>query len=37
MQEKGKSLKPILDYLPEKRHFDFSGYRPVMLERRIAV
>jgi chemotaxis methyl-accepting protein methylase len=28
-------LKPILDYLMEMRGFDFSGYRPAMLERRI--
>ncbi|MEI6154960.1 MAG: protein-glutamate O-methyltransferase CheR [Deltaproteobacteria bacterium] len=31
-----KTLKPILDYLLEKRGFDFSGYHPAMLERRIA-
>ena len=30
-----KALKPVLDYLLEKRGFDFSGYRPAMLERRI--
>lgn len=30
-----KTLKPILDYLLEKRGFDFSGYHPAMLERRI--
>lgn len=33
MQE--SSLKPILDYLMEKRGFDFSGYHPAMLARRI--
>ncbi|MBA4397374.1 MAG: chemotaxis protein CheR [Syntrophus sp. (in: bacteria)] len=31
-----KTLKPILDYLLEKRGFDFSGYHHAMLERRIA-
>lgn len=36
MQETGRGLKPILDYLLEKRGFDFSGYRPAMLERRIS-
>jgi chemotaxis protein methyltransferase CheR len=30
-----KTLKSILDYLHKKRGFDFSGYRPSMLERRI--
>jgi len=34
-QETGRGLKPILDYLMEKRGFDFSGYHPAMLERRI--
>ncbi|PKL38233.1 MAG: chemotaxis protein CheR [Candidatus Riflebacteria bacterium HGW-Riflebacteria-1] len=29
-------LLPILDYLMEKRGFDFSGYRAAMLERRIS-
>ena len=29
-------LLPILDYLMEKRGFDFSGYRGAMLERRIS-
>jgi len=28
-------MKPILAYLMEKRGFDFSGYHPSMLERRI--
>jgi len=36
LQETGNGLKPILDYLLEKRGFDFSGYRPPMLARRIA-
>lgn len=31
-----KSLKPILDYLFEKRGFNFSGYHTNMLERRLA-
>ncbi len=35
MQETGKALKPILDYLLEKRGFDFSGYHHPMLGRRI--
>lgn len=35
MQKTDKGLKPILDYLMEKRGFDFSGYHPAMLERRI--
>jgi len=35
MQETGKDLRPILGYLLEKRGFDFSGYHPAMLERRI--
>jgi len=35
MQEKVKGLQPILDYLLEERGFDFSGYHPAMLERRI--
>ncbi len=30
-----KSIEQVLSYLTEKRGFDFSGYRPVMLERRI--
>jgi chemotaxis protein methyltransferase CheR len=34
-QETGGGLKPILDYLMKKRGFDFSGYHPAMLERRI--
>jgi chemotaxis methyl-accepting protein methylase len=34
-QGNGKGLKPILDYLLEERGFDFSGYRPAMLARRI--
>ena len=34
-QEQVRVLKPILDYLMEKRGFDFSGYRPAMLARRI--
>ncbi len=29
-------LKRILDYLKAKRGFDFSGYRPSMIERRIS-
>ncbi len=28
-------LKPIIDYLLERRGFDFSGYHPAMLTRRI--
>jgi len=36
MQETDKGLKAILDYLLEKRGFDFSGYYPAMLERRIS-
>jgi hypothetical protein len=35
MPETGRNLKPILDYLLEKRGFDFSGYYPAMLARRI--
>ena len=35
-QETGGGLKPILDYLMKKRGFDFSGYHPAMLERRIS-
>jgi chemotaxis methyl-accepting protein methylase len=35
MKEMNKDLKLIIDYLLEKRGFDFSGYRPDMLERRI--
>lgn len=35
MQKTDKALSPILDYLFEKRGFDFSGYHPDMLERRI--
>jgi chemotaxis protein methyltransferase CheR len=34
-QETHGELKPILDYLMEKRGFDFSGYHSPMLERRI--
>jgi chemotaxis methyl-accepting protein methylase len=34
-QETDGGLKLILDYLLEKRGFDFSGYHPAMLERRI--
>jgi len=30
-----KELEKILDYLRGKRSFDFSGYRPPMLERRV--
>jgi len=30
-----KAIKPILDHLNKERSFDFSGYRPPMLERRI--
>ena len=30
-----KTLKPILNHLNKERGFDFSGYRPSMLERRI--
>ena len=30
-----KDLEKILDYLKRKRGFDFSGYRPPMLERRV--
>lgn len=36
MQETDKGLRPILDCLLEKRGFDFSGYHPAMLERRIS-
>lgn len=35
MQEINSGLTPILDYLMEKRGFDFSGYHPAMLARRI--
>ncbi len=35
MAETGRRLAPILDYLMEKRGFDFSGCHPAMLERRI--
>jgi chemotaxis methyl-accepting protein methylase len=35
IQKTGKGLKPILDHLFKKRGFDFSGYHPAMLERRI--
>jgi len=35
MQEMNSRLKSILDFLMEKREFDFSGYHPAMLERRI--
>jgi chemotaxis methyl-accepting protein methylase len=34
-QEQVRELEPILDFLMEKRGFDFSGYRPAMLARRI--
>lgn len=34
-QEQNQEMEPILDYLMEKRGFDFSGYRPAMLARRI--
>jgi chemotaxis protein methyltransferase CheR len=34
--ETDNDLKPILDYLLAKRGFDFSGYHPPMLGRRIA-
>lgn len=34
-QETGRRLKPILDYLMDKRGFDFSGYHQPMIERRI--
>ncbi len=33
--EMDKELKSILDYLNKERSFDFSGYRPSMLERRM--
>jgi chemotaxis methyl-accepting protein methylase len=35
MQENGKGLTPILQLLMATRGFDFSGYHPAMLERRI--
>lgn len=35
-RELGNNIKPILDYLQEKRGFDFSGYHQPMLGRRIA-
>ena len=35
IEEKYGGLKPILDYVMGKRGFDFSGYHPAMLERRI--
>jgi chemotaxis methyl-accepting protein methylase len=35
MREINGGLKPITDYLMEKRGFDFSGYNPSMLARRI--
>jgi len=35
MPKTDKGLTPILDYLLEKRGFDFSGYHPAMLARRI--
>ena len=35
MQKTDGGLAPILDYLLEKRGFDFSGYHPAMLARRI--
>jgi len=34
-QEMSDKIKPVLDYLMEKRGFDFSGYHPSMLARRI--
>ncbi|MCK8602835.1 CheR family methyltransferase [Desulfoferrobacter suflitae] len=34
-QERDSGIESILDYLMEKRGFDFSGYHPAMLERRI--
>jgi len=34
-QEQVRELESILDFLMEKRGFDFSGYRPAMLARRI--
>ncbi len=34
-KEMDDKIKPILEYLMEKRGFDFSGYHPAMLERRI--
>lgn len=36
MQKTDIALKTILDYLMEKRGFDFAGYHPPMLARRIA-
>ena len=35
MQKIDGGLAPILDYLLEKRGFDFSGHHPAMLARRI--
>jgi chemotaxis methyl-accepting protein methylase len=35
MRKTDGGLAPILDYLLEKRGFDFSGYRPAMVARRI--
>jgi chemotaxis protein methyltransferase CheR len=35
MPKTDEGLTPILDYLLEKRGFDFSGYHPAMLARRI--
>jgi len=35
-QKTNNDLMPILDYLMEKRGFDFAGYHPPMLARRIA-
>lgn len=35
MQQTDGGIAPILDYLREKRGFDFSGYHPAMLARRI--
>jgi chemotaxis protein methyltransferase CheR len=35
MQKTDEGLTPILNYLLEKRGFDFSGYHPAMLARRI--
>jgi len=34
-RELNKDLETILKYLKEKRGFDFSGYRPAMIERRL--
>jgi chemotaxis protein methyltransferase CheR len=35
MQKIARGITPIIDYLLERRCFDFSGYHPAMLERRI--